>query len=239
WTQPYQSLCAKDLDIQRQRQARIAAHVAIAPKAKKPRKTPIPRENTKNPEDEKRWREVREEVSGIVRSTKDAGALPSVEMDKDMLRGITMRPSGKFQAQMYFSGQSRYIGVFTTKEQAAWAYEMIRKRIKPTQSSTTPNAKASATGLAIVASKPTGSIILPASARAITPSPTMGGDKRGLGAAAMTPPHLHVLATSMASPQALTSANSSALTPSMHRASSGGNYAPPSALQQQQPKPPS
>mmetsp|Transcript_10089 Transcript_10089/g.20214 ORF Transcript_10089/g.20214 Transcript_10089/m.20214 type:complete len:353 (+) Transcript_10089:1-1059(+) len=50
--------------------------------------------------------------------------------DKDVLRGITVRPSGKFQAQLYFGGRSRYIGVFDTQHEAASAYEMIREKIK-------------------------------------------------------------------------------------------------------------
>lgn len=41
-----------------------------------------------------------------------------------------MRPSGKWQAQLYFAGKSRYIGVFDTREKAALAYEIAREMLK-------------------------------------------------------------------------------------------------------------
>lgn len=47
-----------------------------------------------------------------------------------VLRGVTMRPSGKWQAQLYFCGKSRYIGVFDTREKAALAYEIAREKLK-------------------------------------------------------------------------------------------------------------
>lgn len=47
-----------------------------------------------------------------------------------ILRGVTMRPSGKWQAQLYFCGKSRYIGVFDTREKAALAYEIAREKLK-------------------------------------------------------------------------------------------------------------
>lgn len=46
------------------------------------------------------------------------------------LRGVTMRPSGKWQAQFYFSGKSQYIGVFDSREKAALAYEIAREHLK-------------------------------------------------------------------------------------------------------------
>ncbi|KAG7364861.1 AP2 domain containing protein [Nitzschia inconspicua] len=51
-----------------------------------------------------------------------------------ILRGVTMRPSGKWQAQLYFAGKSRYIGVFDTREKAALAYEIARERLKAEKS---------------------------------------------------------------------------------------------------------
>ncbi|KAL7459726.1 hypothetical protein ACHAWC_011934 [Mediolabrus comicus] len=42
-------------------------------------------------------------------------------------RGVTMRPSGKWQVQYYYCGQSRYIGVFDSKEIAHAAYETTRE----------------------------------------------------------------------------------------------------------------
>lgn len=41
-------------------------------------------------------------------------------------RGVTMRPSGKWQAQYYFGGASRYIGVFEHKSDAYFAYDFVR-----------------------------------------------------------------------------------------------------------------
>lgn len=46
------------------------------------------------------------------------------------LRGVTMRPSGKWQAQFYFAGKSQYIGVFDSREKAALAYEIARDHLK-------------------------------------------------------------------------------------------------------------
>jgi len=52
-----------------------------------------------------------------------------------ILRGVTMRPSGKWQAQLYYAGKSRYIGVFDTREKAALAYEIAREKLKTDKSS--------------------------------------------------------------------------------------------------------
>jgi len=59
-----------------------------------------------------------------------------------ILRGVTMRPSGKWQAQLYFAGKSRYIGVFDTREKAALAYEIAREKLKsgPADGTMTPKS---------------------------------------------------------------------------------------------------
>jgi hypothetical protein len=54
----------------------------------------------------------------------------SKDRQKAMLRGVTMRPSGHWQAQLYFAGKSRYIGTFDTREKATLAYEIARKKLK-------------------------------------------------------------------------------------------------------------
>ena len=41
-----------------------------------------------------------------------------------------MRPSGKWQAQIYFAGKSRYVGVFDTREHAGVAYKVFYDYIK-------------------------------------------------------------------------------------------------------------
>ena len=38
------------------------------------------------------------------------------------------------QAQLYFAGKSRYIGVFDTREKAALAYEIAREKLKSEKS---------------------------------------------------------------------------------------------------------
>lgn len=43
------------------------------------------------------------------------------------IRGVTQRPSGKWQAQLYFAGKSRYIGVFDSREKANLGYEIARE----------------------------------------------------------------------------------------------------------------
>jgi len=52
------------------------------------------------------------------------------KLQEATLRGVTCRPSGKWQAQLYFSGKSRYIGVFDNKEKASLAYEIAREVLK-------------------------------------------------------------------------------------------------------------
>jgi hypothetical protein len=58
-------------------------------------------------------------------STESAAALAAA-----IMRGVTMRPSGKWQAQLYYAGKSRYIGVFDSREKAALAYEIAREHLK-------------------------------------------------------------------------------------------------------------
>ncbi|KAL7554129.1 hypothetical protein ACHAWF_017521, partial [Thalassiosira exigua] len=45
----------------------------------------------------------------------------------DLPRGITIRPSGKWQVQLYYAGNSRYIGLFDSREEASTAYELARE----------------------------------------------------------------------------------------------------------------
>ena len=54
----------------------------------------------------------------------------SADLSSALLRGVTVRPSGKWQAQLYFAGKSRYIGVFDSRNIAALAYEIARDYLK-------------------------------------------------------------------------------------------------------------
>lgn len=54
----------------------------------------------------------------------------STDLASALLRGVTVRPSGKWQAQLYFAGKSRYIGVFDSRDIAATAYEIARDYLK-------------------------------------------------------------------------------------------------------------
>lgn len=52
------------------------------------------------------------------------------KLNEVTLRGVTQRPSRKWQAQLYYAGKSRYIGVFDSKEKASLAYEIAREILK-------------------------------------------------------------------------------------------------------------
>lgn len=96
---------------------------------------------------------------GMASDSKNQSSSLSVAI----LRGVTMRPSGKWvssylllkyctifresiaqlnsiffvlqQAQLYYAGKSRYIGVFDTREKAALAYEIAREKLKSNKTS--------------------------------------------------------------------------------------------------------
>ena len=51
-----------------------------------------------------------------------------------IVRGITCRPSGKWQAQVYYNRKSRYLGVYDSKESAALAYEVAREVLRTDES---------------------------------------------------------------------------------------------------------
>jgi hypothetical protein len=75
----------------------------------------------------------REKVAQTIRSVNMASGCKNdkaAELAAAILRGVTMRPSGKWQAQLYFAGKSRYIGVFDNREKAALAYEIAREKLK-------------------------------------------------------------------------------------------------------------
>jgi hypothetical protein len=53
----------------------------------------------------------------------------SKDQHSGLVRGVTVRPSGKWQVQYYYCGSSRYIGVFNNKEEALAAYETVREML--------------------------------------------------------------------------------------------------------------
>jgi hypothetical protein len=89
-------------------------------------------ENPTNQEEsvplESQWLSVRDwALLEMARSRDEA----PVQIDDETSRGITMRSSGKWQAQLYFHGKSRYIGMFNTREEAALAFKLVRTRLMP------------------------------------------------------------------------------------------------------------
>ena len=60
---------------------------------------------------------------------------PPVAPDASVPPGVAMRHSGNWQAQMYFAGKTRYIGVFETREDAALAYEVTTAELQKTKAS--------------------------------------------------------------------------------------------------------
>jgi len=124
-----------------------------------------------------KWKTIRAEVVAIVKEaqkSREGGPNPTKTFDKDVLRGITVRPSGKFQAQLYYAGRSRYIGVFDSEYDAATAYEMVRSRLKdgtPKESLSLPSSCDRDAGKDSKTVAPKSS-----PTRAITPSPTPRND---------------------------------------------------------------
>lgn len=73
----------------------------------------------------KQEKELQQEVSEMLNSVPNITTLK--KSNHYGQRGITLRPSGKWQVQYFWCGKSRYIGVFPSKEEAFAAYEVTRK----------------------------------------------------------------------------------------------------------------
>ena len=73
-------------------------------------------------------------ISRAIQAINNRYGPPGAERNKKLAdvtaRGITLRPSQKWQAQLYYARKSRYIGVFDTREEAALAYEVAREILK-------------------------------------------------------------------------------------------------------------
>ncbi|GKY92618.1 hypothetical protein MPSEU_000231900 [Mayamaea pseudoterrestris] len=96
----------------------------VKPSPKKKLKLPGATENSKAP---------KLKISTAMTKSMTATAESSYAADDVLGRGVTMRPSGKWQAQMYFAGKSRYIGVFDSREKAVVGYETARHLLKKTK----------------------------------------------------------------------------------------------------------
>mmetsp|Transcript_19871 Transcript_19871/g.47319 ORF Transcript_19871/g.47319 Transcript_19871/m.47319 type:complete len:890 (-) Transcript_19871:2547-5216(-) len=104
---------------------------AAAPAAKKQKKSPGHSRKKKSPQLTDRG--DREKAAATIQAVNAASGGKNdraAALAAAILRGVTMRPSGKWQAQLYFAGKSRYIGVFDTREKAALAYEIAREKLK-------------------------------------------------------------------------------------------------------------
>lgn len=127
-------------------QALLAKKIAAAPKPKpappppppeprltttyiQPVKDPLKYFSKANPMNsaDERWLSVRN--FAVTQVSEDDNY--EIVIDDEVLKGITQRPSGKWQAQVYFAGKSRYIGVFDTREKAALAFKLVRHKLRP------------------------------------------------------------------------------------------------------------
>ncbi|GAX29432.1 hypothetical protein FisN_16Hh127 [Fistulifera solaris] len=97
---------------------------------KKPRKSPSKTKNKVTPQLEGEDRDKAAASILAVNAASGGKNDKAAALAAAILRGVTMRPSGKWQAQLYFAGKSRYIGVFDSREKAALAYEIAREKLK-------------------------------------------------------------------------------------------------------------
>jgi len=103
--------------------------------AKKAKKSTSTKRKNKSPQlTEKADRQRAAQTIAAVNAASGGKNDKAAALAAAILRGVTMRPSGKWQAQLYFAGKSRYIGVFDTREKAALAYEIAREKLKSEKS---------------------------------------------------------------------------------------------------------
>ncbi|KAL7505506.1 hypothetical protein ACHAXN_004242 [Cyclotella atomus] len=100
---------------------------------KKPKKSPSkprrPKSKNALPDDPLERARVAEAIRAV-NANSGGNNDKAAELAAAIMRGVTCRPSGKWQAQLYYSGKSRYIGVFDSREKAALAYEIAREVLK-------------------------------------------------------------------------------------------------------------
>lgn len=56
-----------------------------------------------------------------------AALLAETQASQAIPKGVTVRPSGRWQSQVYYKGQSRYLGVYTDSSEAAMAWHVAKK----------------------------------------------------------------------------------------------------------------
>jgi len=113
-----------------------APKVTSAKKAKKSTSQSAPKKKNRSPQlVDKAERQKAAATIQAVNQASGGKNDKAAALAAAILRGVTMRPSGKWQAQLYFAGKSRYIGVFDTREKAALAYEIAREKLKSEKSS--------------------------------------------------------------------------------------------------------
>jgi len=103
------------------------------PVVKKQKKASSPSGKKKNRSPQLVDKAERQKAAANIKAVNEASGGKNdkaAQLAAAILRGVTMRPSGKWQAQLYFAGKSRYIGVFDTREKAALAYEIAREKLK-------------------------------------------------------------------------------------------------------------
>mmetsp|Transcript_36862 Transcript_36862/g.41174 ORF Transcript_36862/g.41174 Transcript_36862/m.41174 type:complete len:880 (+) Transcript_36862:49-2688(+) len=80
------------------------------------------------------WILIKEEVLKEVEETSPS-RYPEL-IDKELLKGVTMKSSGKWQSQPFIDGKLRYVGMFQDKRKAAFAAQLVRNKIPSSASAT-------------------------------------------------------------------------------------------------------
>ena len=82
----------------------------------------------------KKWNDSANEARidaaiSAVQTRYGIGAKREEKLRSLTVRGVTQRPTGKWQAQVYHAGGSHYLGVFPSRTQAVLAYEVARESL--------------------------------------------------------------------------------------------------------------
>jgi len=106
-------------------------HKKLGAKQKRPASTGAKRADRPCPQRPKGERRVDTVVvAAIHKRYAEMPTEKALALARAIGRGVTMRASGKWQAQLYYHGKSRYIGVFESRVKATMAYEIVRELLK-------------------------------------------------------------------------------------------------------------